>query len=227
MGFNNGQYPRRSNGYDKGVGMILAVELLERLAFLQHAWVNLLILLCIALIWITSDWRWAWLAFLAQQVLSTVLFWQMGASRPALVHLIGGLFVWVVLVFTAVQLQWGRGYAPAEGLASSRWVRIVGATAGLGIVWLAAGRPEWQLAIAPAPLNQPIFALSGLGAFLALTSEEPWRAGLGLLLFLRGFELYYHTLEQSAALLGLLVGVELMAALATSYLMLARYGTAR
>ncbi len=207
--------------------MILAVEWLEQLTFLQHDWVTLLILLSIALIWITRDWRWALLALLIQYIFSTVLFLELASPQLAAVQLVGGLFAWLVLAFTAAQLQWGQGVTPPAGLDQRRWVWIVGAAAGLGIVWLAAGRPEWQLAIAPPHLNRPIFALGGLGAFLALTSEEPWRAGLGLLLFLRGFALYYHSLQQSLVVLGFLVGVDLLTALATSYLMLARYGASR
>ena len=61
-----------------------------------------------------------------------------------------------------------------------------------------------------------------LMGFLALAlSDEPLRAGLGLLTVLAGFQLFYAALEPSATAIGLLGSLDLLLGLAVAYLMVA------
>jgi len=62
-----------------------------------------------------------------------------------------------------------------------------------------------------------------LMGFLALAlSDEPLRAGLGLLTLSAGFQLFYVALEPSATAIGLLGSLDLLLGLAIAYLMVAR-----
>ncbi len=55
------------------------------------------------------------------------------------------------------------------------------------------------------------------------TSTEPLPSGIGLLLFLSGFGLFYGFLDQSLAMTVALVAAQLIVALAVAYLAQARY----
>jgi len=63
-----------------------------------------------------------------------------------------------------------------------------------------------------------------VGLFLAGMAEEPLGAGLGLLVFLNGFDLFFGALEPSLVVAGLLGLVQFLITLAVAYLALARAG---
>ena len=52
---------------------------------------------------------------------------------------------------------------------------------------------------------------------------EPLKAGMGLLTFMTGFELFYHAIEHSIAMLVVLSIADLIIALSIAYLMQARH----
>ena len=77
------------------------------------------------------------------------------------------------------------------------------------------------------PVLPPDLALAStwlwLMGFLALgLSDEPLRAGLGLLTLSAGFQLFYAALEPAATPIGLLGSLDLLLGLAIAYLMVAR-----
>jgi hypothetical protein len=57
-----------------------------------------------------------------------------------------------------------------------------------------------------------------MGVFAIALADEPFKGGLGLLTVIAGFELFYSSIEQSLAVVGLLGVVNFMIALAISYL---------
>jgi hypothetical protein len=73
------------------------------------------------------------------------------------------------------------------------------------------------LQVTPA-INIASYLLMALGLLNLGLSEEPMRAGTGLLTAMTGFELFYAVVEPSLAVIALLAAAEFGVALAISYL---------
>lgn len=72
-------------------------------------------------------------------------------------------------------------------------------------------------------LSPAIAGLVGLGLVGLVTSAEPLPSGIGLLLFLSGFGLYYGFLDQSIMMTVALISAGLLVSLVMAYLAQARY----
>jgi hypothetical protein len=72
-------------------------------------------------------------------------------------------------------------------------------------------------------LNVASYVLLALGLTSLGLTEEPMNAGMGLLVLVNGFELFYAAVEPSLAVVALLAAVELAIALAVSYLATLQY----
>lgn len=79
------------------------------------------------------------------------------------------------------------------------------------------------------PLPQVSFEVGGfcylmavVGLFLAGISEDPLQVGLGLLIFLNGFDLFFGALEPSLVVIGLLGALEVLVTLAVAYAAVSR-----
>jgi hypothetical protein len=90
-------------------------------------------------------------------------------------------------------------------------------------VWAMAQGTGTVLPIVPGHFHIAILALVGLGLVTLSVTSEPLMAGLGLLTFLTGAELFYSALDQSVAMLGLLAVANLTVALVIAYLTQARH----
>jgi hypothetical protein len=86
--------------------------------------------------------------------------------------------------------------------------------------YLAQNQP---LPALPDHLNLAVFGLAGIGLIGLSMMSEPFRAGIGLLTFWLGCDLFYSALEQSSAILALLAAAVLVTALVIAYLVQARY----
>jgi hypothetical protein len=73
------------------------------------------------------------------------------------------------------------------------------------------------LQVVPA-INNASYLLMALGLLNLGLSEEPMRAGTGLLTLMTGFEIFYAAVEPSLAIIALLAAAEFGVALAVSYL---------
>ncbi len=71
------------------------------------------------------------------------------------------------------------------------------------------------------------YLMAVVGMFLAGMSEEPLQVGLGLLVFLNGFDLFFSALEPSLVVVGLLGALELLIALAAAHVALSHPQEAR
>ncbi|MEJ2748185.1 MAG: hypothetical protein P8183_09805 [Anaerolineae bacterium] len=208
---------------------------------LPAVYVVLLMAIIIVMAW---DWRVTLLALLVHYLTASLLFVDVLDPRLAVVKLLVGLFVCLILYITARQVNYGRlpiDVAPEEaaGLGLERRVRVGPYTlptslpfrffAAIMIVlaaWALAHSPTFQLpALSDALtyLNWAVYGLAGLGLLGMGLTADPWRAGLGMLLFWTGFELFYSTLEQSVAVLALLAVVTMLITLFIAYLTQARH----
>jgi hypothetical protein len=62
------------------------------------------------------------------------------------------------------------------------------------------------------------YLLVGLGILLLGLSQDPLRVGVGMLMFLSGFDLFYVVLEPSLVVTGLLGSISFVIALGMAYL---------
>lgn len=163
--------------------------------------------------------------------------------RLAVVTVMTGVFVALIVLVTGAQTRWGRppGLNDEE---AARLGRRPTRTAGplaftdrallrlalvvavlLGALWLAR-TPGTLVAFVPeerAYLEAAIFGLAGLGLVGLAASAEPLPAGVGLLLFLAGFTLFYGLVDPSLVMVVALIILQLTVALIVAYLAQARY----
>ncbi len=179
------------------------------------------------------------LVFLAGGLLLVDVF----DPRLAVVTVMTGIFVALIVLVTGVQTRWGQppGLSDEEAARLGRprlrplgplafsdraLLRLVLAAAVLlGALWLARTPATW-LTFVPAEqahLEAAILGLGGLGLVGLVASAEPLPAGVGLLLFLDGFTLFYGLVDPSLVMVVALTILQLTVALVVAYLAQARY----
>lgn len=216
---------------------------LERFAWLRGFPAAYVALVTAFIIVVVADWRVMVFALAVQYLVGGLLFVDVLDPRLAIVKVLIGLFICLMLYFTARQAGLGRrpgGEAPAEKWRRrevKQWrvgpVRLpVAILARLTLalllalaVWTLAQRPEYRLPIVPPHVNLAIYALVSLGLLGLSQTADPFRAGLGLLMALGGVELLYSALEQSVAMLALLAAADLLVALVVAYLTQVHYAS--
>lgn len=210
---------------------------LERFDFLRGMPAAYLLLLAGVVVVAVWEWRLAVLALTLQYLLAGLLFIEVLEPRLAIVKLLVGLFITLILYFTARQAYWPRpesapAVEPADG---APWARIVPLITPANLLFrlclafllllavlFVAQRPGYQLPAVPSSVNLAVFGLVGLGLLGLSLTDNPFRAGMALLLVMLGFELFYNSLEQSVWMLAALAVVNLSIVLATAYLAQAR-----
>lgn len=214
---------------------------LERFTFLRGEPATYLVIAAAAIVIIVWDWRISLLALAFHYLVGGLLFADILDPRLTVIKIWVGLFACLILYFTARQTNWGRlpaDITAAEAiqlrqerqlrfgpylLPSSTPFRIFLTLMVVLVVATIAQQPGYHLPAVPDHLNLAIFGLLGLGLLGMSLTSEPLRAGMALLLFMTGFELFYNTLEQSIAMLALLAIANLVMALAVAYLTQARH----
>jgi hypothetical protein len=217
------------------------IQFLEFFDFLRGNPAAYLIMLTAALLLILRDWRWSVLFLAIQYLLAGLLFVDVLVPHLAFIKVLVGLFVCLILYVTARQVNWGRlpedvTDEEAIQIRKERFVRLgtlvlptdtpfrvfLGLIIGLA-TWAMAQRTDLLLPAVPEHFYLAIFALVGFGLVTLSLTGEPLMAGIGLLTFLTGAELFYSALEQSVAMLGLLGVANLAVALVIAYLTQARH----
>ena len=217
------------------------LDFLEFLSFLQGTLGVMVVLLTAAIIFVVRDWRLSLFALAVQYLVIGLLFAELLLPHMAFMKVIVGLFITLMLYITARQVNWGNlpeDVSPEEAvqLNKDRLIRlgpymlptdtpfrlILAVTIGLLVVGISQ-RPLLQLPVVSDDLNTVIIGLTAYGLVGMSLTTEPFKAGLGLLMFMTGFELFYSALEQSAAMLVMLATANLVLALAISYLVQARH----
>lgn len=193
----------------------------------------------IVLVW---DWRLSLAALALQYLLVGLLFADILDPRLAIVKVLVGLFISLILYFTARQVHWGRlpedvradeliTPRPGRQVRFGRFLVAVNLPARIlltavmgGIVWFLATNPDYALpAVVDPARTLAIYALTGFGLLGVSVTAAPLKAGMGLLMFMTGFELFFNGLEQSIALLAFLAAGNLALAVAIAYLTQARH----
>ncbi len=217
---------------------------LERLDFLRGTPAAYGILVTSVVILVVWDWRVTLLALTAHYLIASFLFVDLLDARLVNVKVLIGLFIALILYMTARQVNWGRLPADLSELEAaslsqrrgpsvvreSVWTTVLFraflALMLLLIVFTLAQRPEFQLPAVPRSLNHinlAVYMLIGSGLLGIGSTSQPLRAGIYLLLFLTGFELFYSALEQSVVILAMLAVANLAVTLAIAFLTQARH----
>ncbi|MDX1415569.1 MAG: hypothetical protein R3293_15345 [Candidatus Promineifilaceae bacterium] len=201
----------------------------------------LLTSLIIALFW---DWRVALFALTAQYLIAGLLVVDFLDPRLAIIKVLVGMFVCLILYFTARQVDYGHlpddlpapEMAPAEeekkrfelgpwSVSRNTLVHTLIVVLGLIIVLIVTRATSFSLPGIPDGLpyiNDAVITLMGMGIIGIVVSQNSLPAGMALFTFLTGFELYYAALEQTIAILIVLAALNFALALAISYLSQAR-----
>lgn len=216
-------------------------EFLNALAFLRGAPSAYIVILTAAVILIIRDWRWSLIALLVQYLVVGLLFVDVLAPHLSFMKVIVGLFATLILYMTARQVNWGGlpvDVTDEESVQfrSYRFIRFgpymlptdspFRVFLGLMVVfsaWALARNPLYPLPAVPQPVNLAIYALAGLGLVTLSLTSEPFKAGIGVLTMLTGFELFYSALEQSVAMIAFLSLINLTTVVAIAYLTQSRH----
>lgn len=214
-------------------------DLLNQFDFLRGLPAVYLVLLTAVIIVVAWDWRLTLLALASQYLLAGLLFADVLDPRLLVVKLLNGLFICLILYITARQVNYGRlpaDLTPIEAaqiepeprvqlgpltIPTQAPLRLFLVMLLVLLIFTVGQRPFLQLpgiAETQSHLNLAIFILVGIGLLGMAIIRAPLLAGMSALMFLTGFELFYSLLEQSLAMLAVLVVVNLVAALTIAYL---------
>lgn len=223
-------------------------QILDQLQFISQETALLGLFLTAAIILVGRDWRFLILALLAQYILVGLILSRLMRPDIAVLKVMIGAFICPILFLSARQVTVSRPLLSPldEDYSDNRWREFASMLRSFLI-----GQQSYQrssptgfvfrllaslLMILVAVTLSHTFPLPGLSlnvtiavywlilaGLLTLTlTEEPMKVGCGLFTVLVGFDLFYTTLERSLLIIGLWGAVNLLIALAISYLIVAR-----
>jgi hypothetical protein len=208
-------------------------EIIEQLSSFVATSASILVMFTAGVIVVFKDWRTSLLAMVIQYVVVGLLLVSEIRMELALIKTLVGTILCMILYMTARHVDWGRpepvpDSAQEEGPeADSRWIlptelpfRFLAAL--LVMVAAYGGASSHPLPDVSEALSLGSYTLGALGILAMGLTDEPLKAGLGLLTFVSAFELFYTVLEPSLIVVGFLGLSNLLIALAIAYLTVAR-----
>jgi uncharacterized MnhB-related membrane protein len=200
-------------------------EVIARLSFLTASPAVVGLVVTASLIIVVRDWRVSLAALLAQYLLVGFLLTRLITPEVATVKTLIGALICPILYLTARRVRWGRQRSNDEvsTLPTGREVFPVSLPFRLlavVLVGLVASSllNSYPLPEVPRDIGFACYWLALMGLLAMILTTEPLKAGLGLLTFMAGFELFYAALESSLSVVGFLGIVNLFMALAMAYL---------
>ena len=200
-------------------------EVIARLSFLTASPAVVGLVVTASLIIMVRDWRASLAALLAQYLLLGFLLTRLIPLEVATVKTLIGALICPILYLTARRGRWGRQRDKDQPspLPTGWEVFPVGlpfrllAVVLMGLVASSLLKSH-PLPEVPRDIGFACYWLALVGLLVMILTAEPLKAGLGLLTFMAGFELFYAALESSLSVVGLLGIVNLFMALAIAYL---------
>jgi hypothetical protein len=202
-------------------------EILGQLQFITQEIYLLGLFVTATTILITRDWRLLIFALLIQYILVGLILSRLVRPDIAVLEIMIGAFICPILFLSARQVAFTTPIMPAvtrsqrANPAATGWVfRML---AGLIILLVTVTISEmFGLPGLSTTLTIAVYWLVLIGLTTLIITEDPLKAGIGLLTVLVGFDLYYTTLEHSLLITGLWGAANLLIALAISYLIIAK-----
>ncbi len=203
-------------------------EVIARLSFLTTSPAVAGLVVTASLIIVLRDWRVSLAALLAQYILVGFLLTRLITPEVATVKTLVGAFICLILYLTARRVRWGRqskDEVPTSSILQEVFpvslpFRLL-AVILMGLV-TSSLLNSYPLPEVPKDIGFACYWLALTGLLAMILTTEPLKAGLGLLTFMAGFELFYAALEKSLSVVGFLGIVNLFMALAIAYLASAR-----
>jgi hypothetical protein len=147
--------------------------------------------------------------------------------RTLFARLIGGLLVCMILFTSERRFSRGVTFIRADSLPWSIWFRLITSL----IVFIVAWAFAYQSQSIPSSIGMNVFMGAVfnicLGSLMLGLYKSPLEAAIGLLTLLIGFDLFYGAIEPSLAIVVLLITIQLIISLATSYIMSIAHNTAK
>ena len=186
---------------------------------------------------VIKDWRASLLAMAIQYAIVGLLLMSAIRTELALIKTLVGALLCVVLYVTARHVAWGQpapqslpqeADAELEEQTIFQWTlptelpfRFLAALLVLVAAYSAAS--AFPLPDVSEAIGLSTYILAALGLLAMGLTDEPLKAGIGLLTFFSAFELFYTVLEPSLIVVGFLGLSNFLIALAIAYLTVARY----
>jgi hypothetical protein len=184
-------------------------EILEKIFFLTTTPALTGLFITAGIIVLTEGKRLSLISMLAQYILVGLILMRLIPPQLAIVKILVGLLIYQVLSISSPRIGFKRG----EGDFFFRLFSFI--LVGLTVLVL---HKRYPLPGMPSYLVLACYWLASMGFLTIALTNEPLRAGIGLLTFVTGFELFYAPLERSLSVIGLLGIANLLIALAISYL---------
>lgn len=175
---------------------------------------------------LVRDWRASLLALLTQYLLAGFVLTRLVLPELALIKVLVGALVCPMLYLAARQAGWriqpGKLVRVAENgiFPGGPAFRLLAVT--LMTVLAVALNRTFPLPVVPPDVGLASYWLMLHGLLILMLTEEPLKAGQGLLMAIIGFELLYTLIEPSLALVWFWAAINLLVTLAIAYLAVAR-----
>lgn len=194
-------------------------EVIAKLSFLTTSAAVVGLVVTASLIIVLRDWRVSLAALLVQYLLVGFLLTRLITPEVATVKTLVGALICLILYLTARGVHWGRprgrliGWEVFPVGLPFRFLAVV--LTGLVASSLLNSYPLPEV---PRDIGFACYWLVLIGLLAMILTAESLKAGLGLLTFMAGFELFYAALESSLSVIGFLGIINLFMALAIAYL---------
>jgi uncharacterized MnhB-related membrane protein len=212
-------------------------DVLAQLSFLTTTPAIIGLVVTASLIVIISDWRFSLAALSVQYVLVGLLLTRLIQPQVAVLKVLIGALVCIVLYLTARLVSESSEAPPSEredaedGRSPLHAIRgetslpdfafrlLAALFVGLAVYSLSKRYPLPEV---PSDIGLACYWLASLGLLVLMLTEEPLKAGMGLLTLITGFELFYSALEHSLSVVGFLGIANFLIALAIAHLAASR-----
>lgn len=206
------------------------LELINRLSFLAAMPAVFGLFIALGMILVTRRWQIEVLALVLLYFFVGLLHSRIIRPEVALVKALIGWLLCLTLYVTGRYLDERGGERKAEAQQERmRWLPSLAADTPLRLLVLLVTVVIAYLGSVYLPLPQvaghvglACYLLAVGGLLLVGISEEPLRVGIGLLLFLTGFDLFFGALEPSLVVAGLLGAGSFLITLAVTFLAVTR-----
>lgn len=212
-------------------------DVLAKLSFLTTTPAIIGLIITASLIVLIRDWRLSLAALAIQYVLVGLLLTRLIQPQVAVIKVLVGALVCIVLYLTArladvseeeqtaEQEATEDGRSPLPAARRGAWLtdfsfRLL-ATLFVGLVVYSLSK-RYPLPEGPSDIGFACYWLASLGLLVLILTDEPLKAGMGLLTLITGFELFYSVLERSLSVAGFLGIANFLIALAIAYLAASR-----
>jgi hypothetical protein len=203
-------------------------EILAQLQFISAEIFLLGLIITAGTILVARDWRLLILAVLLQYILAGLILSRLVRPDIAVLKIMIGAFICPILFLSARQVTVNTTSLASitidqerNNRAATGWVFRLLVALVILLVTVTIGEMFGLPGLSPM-LTVAVYWLVLMGLTILIITEDPLKTGIGLLTILTGFDLFYTTLEHSLLITGLWGSVNLLIALALSYLIIAK-----